>query len=591
MPETSENAAVVDHRYHQVRTPPFLRFATFLLRHAAAPGMLSSSSRTKGMKNCLVLILALFQQITWSAEPVALQKFATQFSFEAPEVPRAARIVQNGKPWLSKERGPVEGLMLFAEEKSGAVWLGGDQGAARFDRKAKHRWDRWQYFAGRRWLQDDSVQNIVVELTASASGRSVWIRTRTGVSRLEWRPMTLAEKARYFEERIEARHLRHGMVSDAGLRIGGDLSTSFTHDNDNDGLWTAIYLGAQSYRYAVTRDPEARARARRSVELLMRLEEITGHPGFPARSFISTNEPAPQGGEWHLTPDEQWLWKGDTSSDEIVGHYFGYAAYFDLVADDEEKVKIRAVIARITDHLISHGYQLVDLDGQPTRWGRWSEAYHQSPEGRYESALGSLELLSFLKTAYHITGDPRYQAVYLERVERGYAEKMRWYRRWPGGGEINFSDDELAYLSYDPLLRYEADRRLRRTYLNGLRHTWDQVQPTYNPLWNYISSASEGKKLKSRLREESQRTLERIPMDMITWTVHNSHRTDVVINTEKDRFGQLQLMEVLAPDELPAQKWNSNPYCPDGGGNGGSEDDGAYFLLPYWMGRFYKWID
>src|SRR5216110_3405674 len=101
------------------------------------------------MKKCLVLALALalFQQITltlWAAD-VALQKFATQYSFEAKEVPPAARVVQSGKPWLGKERGPVEGFMIFAEEKSGTVWLGGDQGAARFDPKAKPRWERWQY--------------------------------------------------------------------------------------------------------------------------------------------------------------------------------------------------------------------------------------------------------------------------------------------------------------------------------------------------------------------------------------------------------------------------------------------------------------
>ena len=540
------------------------------------------------MKKSLVLIAVLFQQ-SMPFAAIGLQKFATQYSFSANEVPSAVRVVQSGKPWLGKERGPVEGLILFAEEPSGVVWLGGDQGAARFDPKAKPHWDRWQYFAGRRWLQDDSVQNIIVEKTAS--GRSIWIRTRTGVSHLEWRPMTLAGKARFFEERIEARHVRHGMISDAGLRVPGDLSSSFTHDNDNDGLWTSIYLVAESYRYAVTHEPEARARARRSVELLMRLEEITGNPGFPARSFVGTNEPRPQGGEWHATADGQWLWKGDTSSDEMVGHYFGYAAYFDLVADESEKARIRAVISRITDHLIRNGFQLIDLDGQPTRWGRWSESYHQTKEGHYESVLGSLELLSFLKTAYHITGDPRYQATYLERVERGYAEKMRWYRRWPGGGEINFSDDELAYLSYDPLLRYETDRRLRRIYLDGLRHTWKQVQPTFNPLWNYISAASGAGNLSRRLRDESRRTLERIPMDLINWSVHNSQRTDVVLDKHRDRFDQIQVTRVLAPDELPAQKWNSNPYCPDGGGNGGSEDDGAYFLLPYWMGRFHQWIE
>jgi hypothetical protein len=517
------------------------------------------------------------------------QKFATHFPLDATNVPAVVRAAADGKPWLGKERGPVEGLMIFAEEKSGAVWLGGDQGAARFDAKASHPWDRWQYFHGRRWLQDNSVQNIHVAQTAKP-GRQVWIRTKTGVSLIEWRPMTLEQKARLFDERIEARHVRHGMVADSRLRVPGDVTASVVGDNDNDGLWTAIYLGAQAYRFAVTRDPDARAKAQRSVRLLMRLEEITGHPGFPARSFVSKDEPKPHGGEWHPTPDGQWLWKGDTSSDELVGHYFGYALYHDLVADETEKREIRRVISRLTDHLIRHDYDLIDLDGQPTRWGQWSERYFQTEEGKYEAALRSLELLAFLKTAHHITGDAKYAAAYQDRIQRGYAEHTRHYRRWPGGGEINFSDDELAYLSYDPLLRYEKDPKLRRIYLDGLRFTWKQIRSERNPLWNYISVASGAGNMWRSIRSESYRTLERIPTDMIEWTVQNSHRIDVKF-TEKDRFNRPQLTDALPPDERPVAKWNSNPYRPDGGNGGAGEDDGAYFLLPYWMGRYHRWVE
>ncbi|MEY3283202.1 MAG: hypothetical protein RIR86_1215, partial [Acidobacteriota bacterium] len=43
-------------------------------------------------------------------------------------------------------------------------------------------------------------------------------------------------------------------------------------------------------------------------------------------------------------------------------------------------------------------------------------------------------------------------------------------------------------------------------------------------------------------------------------------------------------------DELPMSKWNGNPYRLDGGSDGRREDDGAYFLLPYWMGRYHKLI-
>src|SRR5437667_3101799 len=325
------------------------------------------------------------------------QKITTHFPADAPEVPAEARAEARGQLWQSQERGPVEGMSVFAHEKSGAVWLGGDEGAARFDARAKFRWDRWQYFYGRRWLLDDKVRNIHLE--ESGPSRKVWIHTGKGVSLIEWRPMTLADKAKYFDERIEQRHVRHGLVANSHLRVLGDLSSNERFSNDNDGLWTAIYLGAQAFRYAVTHEPDARAQARRALQALMRLEEITGVPGLPARSFVSAEEPLPKSGQWHPTPEGKWHWKGDTSSDELVGHYFAYASYFDLLADDEEKEVIRKVVSRITDYLIKNDYDLIDVTGKPTRWGEYSERFFQTAEGKYEAPLRSLELLSFLKTA------------------------------------------------------------------------------------------------------------------------------------------------------------------------------------------------
>lgn len=514
------------------------------------------------------------------------QKFARQFSVSAPEVPASVRAEAEGAPWHHAERGPVEGLRVYAREKGGAVWLGGDQGAARFDPRARFRWDRWQYFYGRRWLTDNSVRNIRVE----EDGRRVWIRTEKGVSLIEWRPMTLEAKAGYFEERIEQRHVRHGLVASSHFARPGDPASNVKDSSDNDGLWTAIDLGAEAYRYAVTRSADARARAQRAVRALMRLEEVTGVAGLPARSIVSTNEALPGGGTWHRTADGGWLWKGDTSSDELVGHYFGYATYFDLVADAAEKAAIAAVVARLTDYLIRNDYDLIDVTGKPTRWGEWSERFFATEEGKYEAPLRSLELLSFLKVAEHVTGARKYAEAYEDRVNRGYARNVPRYRRWPGGGEINFSDDELAYLSYKPLLKYEKDPGLRRIYLDSLRFTWSQVRPDMNPLWNYISAAGGAGPMTRAIREESRRTLERIPMDMVDWGVRNSHRIDVRLLPEKDRHGHRQLAEVPAPDERPVGRWNSNPYIPDGGGAGWLEDDGAYYLLPYWMGRYYRWV-
>ena len=52
-----------------------------------------------------------------------------------------------------------------------------------------------------------------------------------------------------------------------------------------------------------------------------------------------------------------------------------------------------------------------------------------------------------------------------------------------------------------------------------------------------------------------------------------------------DRFGRPESDTLIPPDERPVMKWNGNPFRVDGGSGGRSEDDGAFYLLPYWMAR------
>src|SRR5256884_9039702 len=76
------------------------------------------------------------------------QKFVSHFPIDAPAVPAEVRAEARSAPWQNAERGPVEGLKVFAREKSGAVWLGGDQGAARLYPPAQPPRGAWEHFYG-----------------------------------------------------------------------------------------------------------------------------------------------------------------------------------------------------------------------------------------------------------------------------------------------------------------------------------------------------------------------------------------------------------------------------------------------------------
>ena len=511
-----------------------------------------------------------------------LQPVVTQFKQSDLAVPFPVRESAPGQSF-ENINAPFEDLRILTTNFQGQIWLASTNGAVCFDQRSSDLWTRWRVFSGRRWLTDNDVKNISID--PSAPGQ-IWVRTASGVSLIDFQEYSLEKKAAFFEDRIQKRHVRHGLVADCSFIVPGNLSKSFPISTDNDGLWSAIYIAAECYRYVATGAPEARRNALRSIEALIRLEAITGIPGFPARSFVANDEALPGDGEWHLTLDGKWRWKGDTSSDEIVGHYFAYSVYFDMVADKKEKEEIRQVVTKITDHIIDHGWNLIDVDGKPTTWGQWSEDYFASEIGRDDQGLNALEILSFLKTAYHITGLPRYKAAYEERLARGYAKRMSLYR----SAEINFSDDELAFLSWQPLLKYEQDSKLRAIYLQPFTALANAVRTDRNPLWNFIVLESIRPRDFQQLIAESSMTLERIPMDLVNWSVRNSNRKDIQYRAGRERFGRRELINALPPDERPVGRWNSNPYYADGGGGGHTEDDGAFFLLPYWLGRYHHWI-
>ena len=56
-----------------------------------------------------------------------------------------------------------------------------------------------------------------------------------------------------------------------------------------------------------------------------------------------------------------------------------------------------------------NGYKLIDVTGQPTRWGVWSpDQLNLNQSWADEHGVNSLQILTFLLSAYHITKNDSY---------------------------------------------------------------------------------------------------------------------------------------------------------------------------------------
>ncbi len=494
---------------------------------------------------------------------------------------------------------PCTDVWRLRFDTKGTLWVGTARGLGRFDGK------RWTWRDSQRWLPTDSVWDVAFH----HDGMTAYVATTGGLGILKQRTMTLAEKAEQYEKLVRARHVRPpGLVEHCILKRPGDLTQHAPTDTDNDGLFTGLYVAAEAYRHAATGDEQAAEFARESYRAMEYLQTVTGTEGFIARTVVPSawtsvsdrnRSYTPQqvafeqvanprfrrvDERWRKSSDGKWLWKGDTSSDEISGHYFAYGVYFDLVADEQERERVAALVRRVTDHIIDGGFTLRDIDGKPTLWGVWApEKLLDDPDWQSERGSNSVEILSYLAVAHHVTGDEKY----LRELEKLFTEKryseLILEPKLSAPSEFTYIDDQLLAISYRGLLAYDQDPKRRPVYLKSVKNWFDIIRRDHSPLYNFVYGGVMGGDFGAIGCVELLRDM---PLDMVDWTVDNRHREDIHL-VRTPVIEDVQADRLLPPSERSLGKWDKNPYEAAGGSGGHAESSGVHWLLPYWMGRYY----
>lgn len=566
----------------------------------------------------------------------------------------------NGKWKLfsGKEGLPFKYFTSISKTPNGEIWFGTKKGAIRTDG------EKFYYRFSRRWLADDYINDILVE-----EDGTTWFATNKGVSKITFQSMSLEEKAEYFTNQTETRHTRMGFVAQNKLQTRFDAESFQLDISDNDGLYTSWYGSAQAFRYAVTGNEEAKQLAKRSFDACKWLVDITHEKGFPARVIVPIDWRDPVNEQYDheynirkqaedpfwkdITPrfpkskDGKYVWKCDTSSDELAGHYFFYAIYYDLVADtEEEKALVSEVVGDITDHLIRHDFKLVDHDGKPTRWGNFSPEFFNSVWGWDQRGLNSMMMLSFLKIAYHVTGDEKYlETEKVLREEHQYHINAMLAKMYFPPEDVVPWDNNLSLMSFYGLLNYEEDPELIMMYRESFENAWLHISKQKSAFWNilYAAEAMKFNKLvdtgiynsgkyfseagsyaqhtakefyKTNYEvEDIIETLKRLPLDLIGYEMDNRHRLDIVFDNTPGQVVQDGWRPVnpirtdntfeLAVEHKGKVGWSRNGKAlpiderchvrldRDGfvisstEGDGYTEQEGSIYLLPYYMARYH----
>ena len=270
-------------------------------------------------------------------------------------------------------------------------------------------------------------------------------------------------------------------------------------------------------------------------------------------------------------------YKGDTSTDEIIGHLFMYKIAWDILNDNDKeehalKELIRTTISNYSQHLIDNGYGLMDASGQGTKWGKTTRDYFNSDFTVEDNSLNSLVMLDTFKLAYYITGEKKWQDEYLLLANNpayNYAALTgEYWNRWmwlvenedyasengllrldaskkPSLVEkerhafysLNHSDEEMAMMAFYVIFQLETDNTLRNKYRAGLEGWWHSVSYSQNPLWYYIYQTANPTKTNLRdgygnnLLQNASWALSRHPIDTIRWQAFiDGARPDVLLD-------------------------------------------------------------
>jgi len=453
-------------------------------------------------------------------------------------------------------------------------------------------------------------------------------------------PESLAAKAAIYDQRALALHTQTKMpwVVDVALRSGADPETATASDvvvwrsGENDGLFSALVLAAEAYRFAVTHDPAARTALATLLEGERQRMAITGVPGLFTRQLIPPGVPGiecptdpamyvpspdKRGNKWvriagdgcaqvadttgtftstahcGLQQFAGWCFLDNVSQDEYVGHMFALGAIARIVDDAELRGIAIDMLKQIGAHHAAHDMQFVDWDGRPTQWGKLFPGAEGDTPG-YLAVLGA----SVIGNA--ATGDPTYEDLFRSKAAT-FATYLDQIDIWqgPDGCESNWNDLSMLLASFHHLLWARDDIAVWR---DAFVREVTSPPVTRGPLvqhnaWYDIMWAAQ-KPLGPGTDGPAYAAVEDAVCQLREFPRSNhavAHDTSVLAPEAcTDRFmSSLAAVAFPIADRCAATyAWWGNPYV-----RGTCIADATLvqqpsgYLLPYWMARYYGFIN
>jgi hypothetical protein len=434
----------------------------------------------------------------------------------------------------------------------------------------------------------------------------------------------LYERAVMLEQNYQAYHCVNGIIWQGRYAEAEDGEPSLYGTGGDSAIFTGFYLAGAVYRFITTgeaRDLDAVFEAARGLHILT---HVSGTPGVIARCAF----PAAQAAKWRYPEswqdriDRGYIYEspadipdiGNPSAcyppmiyytratrDQLTGILYGIGialaelhpdAYSAQTALAVQQVKdmLQAVIRAVWGRLKATGFVIKD---------------HESTTGTTAVLVSGLLRVQLL-AVYRAATEQR-EGVGSEEYKRIDLLYRRAFNRAfcvnDGNAEVLFNRRSLldGYFSYN--LRFarsftvhllENDSRRRATVADYMeKHVWRYVQNHRNTHFNFLYAAASGDESRLDNATLSLRELSLKPLRDWSSPLHG-------INYYPPRpvllYGDVSAFVVPVHLRKPTEYfiWQKDPFqTGDGEVNteGLDEATGLDFILPYWMGRHYGFID
>ena len=379
---------------------------------------------------------------------------------------------------------------------------------------------------------------------------------------------------------IRALHMPYGTLADPGFASADptspDYATVVSYNRTGDAaIWTGHYLAAESYRYAVTQSADALDAVRKALNGVQSLVDVTSplDPDVLARSWVPQSSPylgkivtdeGHNGMYASVYNGEPVYWIGNTSRDQYAGVFFGLAVAYDLTGDEAVRAQAAALVTRLLDYLIAHGWSV------------------QMPNGSFSTTfLGRPDQqLTLLQIGRHVN-PAKYDALYTAFAAANAPLVVAPVRAECSDTYGSYFKFNIDYISFFDLLRLEPATSPNRTFYATAYSQLRQCTAKHqNAHFNMIDRALRGA---NGRRDANTRTF----LGLWLERSRRDYFTDV-----SDRYpacGTNKACGIVAVNDRPNTDflWQRSPQLLYGGGDGTIETAAIDYMLPYWMGRYY----